>query len=70
MENDGFLYENAMGRRRSAGICPLLSLKGESFNHEDCMETSCAWWVEEKQCCAIQLIARETFLLRTGGQQS
>lgn len=41
-------------------ICPLPTpsvVVGVAFDNSPCTE-NCAWWDEEKQCCAILSIAR------------
>lgn len=61
-DEEAYQSESIYGR----SICPLLSLKGKNYEEEYCRETLCAWWVAEKRCCAMQSMARDAGLFRTG----
>lgn len=37
-------------------ICPLLSLQENLRLYCTCKEEGCAWWIENKQKCAITVI--------------
>lgn len=44
-------------------LCPILSNK----EPKKCMENKCAWWDNEKKCCAIRTISEMTSAITGDG---
>lgn len=55
--------------RKAGSICPLMGAADKEAGDADCCREQCGWWVFERECCAIQMLAREAVLLRLGGQR-
>lgn len=36
-------------------VCPLTSI-GQEFLFQNCIKEECAWWIEDKQKCAIAVL--------------
>ena len=67
MENDKKDIDSVTVRK-AGSVCPLMANSGWEAGDADCCRELCGWWVYERECCAIQMLAREAVLSRLGGQ--
>lgn len=67
MENDKKDIDSVTVRK-AGSICPLMTMEDREVDEADCCRELCGWWVFERECCAIQMLAREAALTRLGGQ--
>lgn len=67
MENDKKQIDSVTVRKAES-FCPLMAMADRDEGEADCCRELCSWWVYERECCAIQMLAREAALSRLGGQ--
>ncbi|MCD8197827.1 MAG: hypothetical protein LUE24_11800 [Lachnospiraceae bacterium] len=69
MENNIKQTEFNTGQERAGSVCPLMVMADRGSGDTGCCREQCGWWVYERACCAIQMLAREAALTRLGGQR-